>query len=265
MASSTISSAMQQHLRQPNQAAASSTSSKPIKRKSLLHGCKLCPNVHYYISGKTPGRAGTSSVEGHVEKEHPGMDYLTLTKKWGYRVNYKDGSSETIPIVESDDEEEDEEEAEEDNEASHLQEENSPEYFTSNPSELQAQMAIDPHFTSEEELTDNIMVNNYEQSQPEPTPTIENDQTMPPSSIGLYYHVDGPLVFPQVSFDQLPQLDQAALQGHHGEHIAQLAGLAFFGPDANHPTQPRTREQQMLDMVVFLATQRELFHGQGSV
>lgn len=76
---------------------------RKIKRKNLLHGCKLCPEKCFPVSARSKIRPANPSVEGHVLKEHPGMEYTDLTRRWGHHLIYEDGSVERVPLIDDGD------------------------------------------------------------------------------------------------------------------------------------------------------------------
>lgn len=91
-------------------------------------------------------------------------------------------------------------------------------------------------------------------------PQLQASSQTASSLTPLQYNSAGPAVFSEVPYTQLHQLDQAALAGQHGEDVANLALLALFGNDENDAVQPRTREEQLMDMIRFLRLQRDWYH-----
>lgn len=78
-----------------------------------------------------------------------------------------------------------------------------------------------------------------------------------PTPAPIQHLLFGPLVFPQPAFNELGHLDRLALTERQGLQIASLSRNALFGHDANHPTHPRSREMQLMDMINYLRLQRE--------
>lgn len=107
MAPRNLKKASKDQQQQLHQEAQISTPTIPkIKRKNLLHCCKLCPEKSYPVSAQSKIRPANPSVEGHVLKEHPGIHYTSLTRRWGHQIIYEDGSVERLPLVDQGDIEE---------------------------------------------------------------------------------------------------------------------------------------------------------------
>lgn len=100
--------AMRNQQQQPlgQEVSAPTIAERKVRRKNLLHGCKLCPEKSFPVSAQSKSRTANPSVEGHVLKEHPGMEYTDLTRRWGYHILYENGSFEKVPFIDHVDEHE---------------------------------------------------------------------------------------------------------------------------------------------------------------
>lgn len=198
-------------------------------------GCRLCQGLHfdkwYTVTNNSDLE---SSLQRHAADVHPSVsNWETLGYVLAYRIIFADGSS--IDKVTDPDS-------------------NTVSTF------IQQNPTIPLHNFAKRPQPSAIRVQTSDIDSPHINTSshISSSQIHAQGASSDVAHVQGtsdPRVFNIQT--KLGALDMKVWAGEYGTHLQQLVQQAFIGPAADHAHYPRSREDQLLDMIDYLVQTRE--------